>query len=143
MAFKSYAKTLRPEGEYECILNICRQTETLRGDPVIEFDFLIRTDVDQACAGQHIYKRFFTENDGSWPEAKIGRYANALGVPDGEEYELHDLNGRCCTVVVKHFEKEDGTKAECIFYTKPSEIEQPKPLEVDDLETLTSDDIPF
>ena len=143
MAFKSCAKSLRPEGEYECICHACKQTETLRGEPVIQMEFIIRTDIEQPCAGQHIFKSFYTDENGAWPDSKIGRYANSLGIPDGEDFELSDLSGRCCVVVTRHFDAADGTKKECIFFTKPSVAKAPDTLTVNGFEDITADDCPF
>lgn len=144
MRFKSYdsAPKLRPEGLYEVECVNCKQDETLRGDSVIKLDFLIREDVEQPCQRQHLFKSFFMDSD-EWEE-KFGRYANALGIPVGEEYELYDLIGKWCVASVKHYETDDGQKRECIFFVKKSELGAPKPIgSLDDLGDVSLDDIPF
>lgn len=123
MAFTSVKNDsgLMPEGEYECYVKDCRETETQKGVPIIKFEFVVRGDLEQPCKGKHIFKNFYQDDAGVFPAKKIGQYANALGIPDGEPFELEDLIGRSCVVRMKHFiGRDDGIERECIFFTKPS-----------------------
>ena len=47
-----------------------------------------------------------------------------FGIPKGQEFELDDLIGRNCVIVIKHYTNEKtGEKKDCIFYTKTSKAE--------------------
>ena len=124
--FKSVdsSHSLVPEGEYEVYLHDCGERTTKRTNmPVINFDFVIRADVEQPCKGQHVFKAFFQDKSGRWPEEKIGKYANSLGVEKGADFDLLDLVGRHCVINVTHYEGNDGAMRENIYFTKPSELE--------------------
>lgn len=115
---------LMKKGDYECYLSDCRLTETKNGYPVINFDFVVRADVEQRYRNKHIYKNFYQDAiTGDWPNEKIGKYANALGIEQGQNFELDDLIGRSCIVVITHFTTDQGETKDCIFYLKPSRAE--------------------
>ena len=149
MAFTSVENDsgLMREGEYEVYVLFAGESETKSGRECIKFEFIVRKDVDQDYKGKHIFKQFYRDKvTNQWPAEKIGKYANALGVPRGEQFELEDLIGRNCRAVMKHFDGDDGVTRETIFYLKPSEAETyvaelPKPgfEDVDDLD----DELPF
>ena len=149
MSFKSYENDggLMAEGDYEVICLKAVETSTKNtGMPVIAFDFQVRSDVDQKYQRKHIFKNFYQDQEGKWPAEKIGKLANALGVPKGEDFELADLTGKCCILHMKPFVGNDGVERDAIFYTKPTAagqmVKEAQPTaqgytEVDD------DDLPF
>lgn len=126
MAFRSVENDseLMPAGEYEVYVNDCCETSTKNGTDCIEFDFVIRDDIAQQYQKRHKFKRFFRDREtGSWPNDKIGRYANALGIEKGQEFELDDLIGRSAVMVTKHYTTDDGETRDCVFYLKRSDAE--------------------
>ena len=129
MAFRSVENDneLMKEGEYEVYVKDCCRSETQSHIPVIKFEFVVRADsgIEQAYKNKHVFKNFFPDEEtGNFPEEKIGKYANALGIPKGQEFELDDLIGRNCVIVIKHYTNEKtGEKKDCIFYTKSSKAE--------------------
>lgn len=139
---------LMAQGDYEVYVKSAQETETKIGNhPCIKFDFVVRSDVEQLYQNKHIFKNFYPDrNTGAYPGDKIGRYANALGIEKGQEFELEDLVGRNCILHISHFTGSDGVTRECIFYTAPSKVEpymapmEPAPQAVD---MGDMDDLPF
>lgn len=139
---------LMAEGDYEVYVKDCCESVTKGGNDCIKFDFVVRSDVEQPYQGKHIFKNFYPDRDtGAYPEAKIGRYANALGIEKGQEFELYDLIGCSCIVHISHFTGDDGETRECIYYSAKSKIEPymdviaPAP-EFDELDVLDGE-LPF
>ena len=129
MAFKAYENDggLMAEGDYEVIcLKACETTTKTTGIPVIAFDFQVRGDVDQKYRRKHIFKKFYQENGeaGAWPFKKIGKLANALGIPKGEAFELEELTGRCCILHIRPFKGNDGVERDSIFYAARTKVGQ-------------------
>lgn len=130
MAFKSYENNggsqAMAEGDYEVILVKCCETSTkTSGMPVIAFDFQVREDVEQRYQRKHIFKNFYQDRETyAWPLEKIGKFANALGVPKDEEFELADLVGKCCILHMRPFTGDDGVVRDAIFYPAPTKAGQ-------------------
>lgn len=127
MAWKSYENTggLMAEGDYEVICLAAEEGETKGGIPCIKFDFQVRSDVPQKYQKKHIFKSFFKDDDtDEWPVEKIGRYANSMGVPKGEEFELKDLIGKCLILHMKPYTGRDGVERDSINYTAPTKAGQ-------------------
>ena len=125
---------LMAEGDYEVICLKAKEGETQGGTPVIDFEFQVRTDIEQKYGRKHIFKSFFRDRKtGEWPADRIGKYANALGVPKGEQFELNDLVGKCCIVHMRPYKSNDGTMRDSVAWvakTKAGEIgevQQPAP----------------
>lgn len=151
MAFKSYENDQNQpmtEGDYECILVKCCETSTkTSGMPVIVFDFQVREDVEQKYQRKHIFKNFYQDRETyAWPMEKIGKFANALGVPKDEEFELEDLVGKCCILHMRPFTGNDGVTRDTIFYparTKTGQMITSLPLANSDYTEVDEDDVPF
>ena len=150
MSFKSYENDggLMAEGDYEVICLKAVETSTKNtGMPVIAFDFQVRSDVEQKYQRKHIFKNFYQDDEGNWPAEKIGKMANALGVPKGESFELADLTGRCCILHMKPFKGTDGVERDAIFYAKPTAAGQmvlQAPETVNQgYEEVSEEDLPF
>ena len=130
MAFKSYentgASTCMKEGDYEVMLMQCGETTTrTSGQPTIAFDFKVRDDVEQPYKGKHIFKNFYRDREtNEWPVEKIGRFANALGIEKGADFELDDLVGRCCILHMKPFVGQDGVERDSIYYAESTKVGQ-------------------
>lgn len=128
MVFVAYENTnnsVMKEGDYEVILAKCEEgTTKSKGDPVINFDFVVRSDVEQPYQKKHVFKSFYQDESGEWPLEKIGKYANSLGIEKGASFELDDLVGKCCILHVKPFTGNDGVERETIYFTLPTKAGQ-------------------
>lgn len=127
MAFKSVENNggLMVEGDYEVICLDAMETETKGAYPVIAFDFQVRSDVEQKYQRKHIFKNFFRDQDThQWPKEKIGKLANSLGIPKGDNFELSDLRGKCCILHMRPFKGQDGVERDAIFWTAPTKAGQ-------------------
>lgn len=125
-SFKSVENNtgLMAEGEYEVYVKQCEVTHTKSGTECISFDFVVRPDIDQPYQNKHIFKKFYRDDEtGEYPAQKIGKYANALGIEKGKEFELDELIGRSCICRISHFTGSDGVVREVIFYLAPSKAE--------------------
>lgn len=133
MAWTSYENSggVMAEGDYEVICLRCEQGETKTGIPCIKFDFLVRSDVEQKYQKKHVFKSFFQDENGEWPREKIGKYANALGIPKGESFELADLERRCCILHMRPYTGNDGVTRDSICWTAATKAEPPKSFEPD------------
>lgn len=124
MPFMSYENTptnsTMIEGDYEVVLNKCARDYTKTQLECIICDFLVRTDVQQAYQGKHVFKRFYRDEAGKWPVEKIGKMANALGVENGNSFELADLVGLCCIIHVKPFTPPGGEPRDVILFYAPT-----------------------
>lgn len=149
MAFKSYENTgsdsnTMLEGDYEVQLVNCRETKTRTSlIPCIEFDFVVRDDVDQRYRRKHIFKNFFRNDNGEWPVEKIGKIANALGIPQGQEFDLSDLIGLCCILHIKPYKRQDGTMVDTIYYAKSTEAGQLVQTASNNFTEVDDEDLPF
>lgn len=127
MAFSSVAadNDLMQEGEYEVYVKNCGYSETKGGTECIKFEFVVRPDVEQPYQNKHKFKQFYRDRDtNQWPADKIGRYANALGIPSKQDFELEDLIGLNAIMVIKQYQdKETGDTKDCIFFLKPSKAQ--------------------
>lgn len=125
--FTSYENTggLMAEGDYEVICQEAREGETKNGSPVIKFDFLVRSDVEQKYKRKHVFKSFYRDKDtGEWPLERIGKLANSMGIPKGENFELSDLVGRCLILHMRPFRGEDGVERDAIAWTAETKAGQ-------------------
>lgn len=136
-----------PEGDYEVICLQAVETSTkTSGLPVIKLDFQVRSDVEQAYQRKHIFKNFYQDDNGQWPGEKIGKLANALGIPKDESFELADLEGRCCILHMKPFTGNDGVERDSIYFaapTKAGQMVQTAPAAAQGYVEVDDDDVPF
>lgn len=115
---------LMRKGEYEVYVKDCGFSETKAGTECIKFEFVVRSDVEQPYQNKHKFKQFYRDRDsGRWPVEKIGKYANALGIPIGQDFELDDLIGLNCIMVIGHYQDErSGETKDCIYFLKQSKV---------------------
>lgn len=126
MGFKAVKNDggLMKTGDYEVYLKTCGYATTQNGNECIKFEFVVREDVEQEYQKKHIFKNFWPNRDtGEYDADKIGKYANALGIEPGTDFELDDLIGRNCILHIGPYEREDGTTIDCIRWLKPSKAE--------------------
>lgn len=114
-----------PKGEYEVYVKDCGFAETKGGTECIKFEFVVRSDVVQECQNRHMFKQFYRDRDTNrWPMDKIGKYANTLGIQEEQDFELAELIGRNCIMVVSHYQDEKtGDLRDFIYYLKPSKAD--------------------
>jgi len=149
MGFRSVENNggLIAEGDYEAICLFAREGETKGGYPVIKFDFKIRTDVEQKYQNKHVFKNFYKDDStGEWPLDKIGKYANSMGIPKDELFELSDLEGKCLILHMKPYKGQDGVERDSIFWTAPTkagQIETVSPVREDGFIQVDSDEVPW
>lgn len=124
MVFRSVEaeRDLMRKGEYEVYVKDCGFSETKAGTECIRFEFVVRSDVEQPYQNKHKFKQFYRDRDtGQWPMEKIGMYANALGIPHDQDFELEDLIGLNCVMVIGHYQDEkSGETRDYIYFLKPS-----------------------
>ena len=122
MAWKSVENSggLMTEGDYEVICLKAEETTTKGGTPCIAFEFQVRSDVEQKYQRKHIFRNFYQDEAGEWPVERIGKYANSLGIPKGESFELDDLVGKCCMVHMRPYKGNDGVERDSIAWTGAS-----------------------
>lgn len=151
MGFKAVKNDggLMKAGDYECYLKSCGYSVTKNGNECIKFDFVVREDVEQEYQKKHIFKNFWPDRDtGEYDADKIGKYANALGIEPGTDFELDDLVGRNCILHMEPFEGNDGVTCDCIRYLKPSKADSfvtPAPASAEEFKQLdeSDDELPF
>lgn len=141
---------LMVEGDYEVICLKCKQGETQGGTPVIDFDFQVRTDVEQKYGRKHVFKSFYPDREtGEWPTERIGKYANALGIPKGEQFELSDLVGKCCIVHMRPYKGNDGVTRDSVAWVAKSkagqigEVQQPAAPASGGFVEVADEELPF
>lgn len=147
MNFKSVENDggLMKPGDYEVYVKSCAESITKSGNECIAFDFVIRADVEQPYQNKHVFKNFYRDSTGEYDAVKIGKYANALGIEKGQDFELSDLVGRNCILHIEHFTGNDGITRECIYYTAKSKADAfvaPAPT-FDELPDEDDDALPF
>lgn len=150
MGFKSVENTggLMAEGDYEVICLVAKEGETKGGTPVIKFDFQVRSDVEQKYQRKHVFKSFYRDEEtGEWPADRIGKYANSMGIPKGEEFELADLEGKCLILHMRPFKGQDGVERDSIAWTAPTKAgqiaENPNALAGSGFVLVEDEEVPF
>ena len=151
MAFKAVENDggLMKKGDYEVYVKSCGYATTRNEVECIAFDFVVRADVEQEYQNKHLFKNFYKNREtGEYDVAKLGKYANALGIEKGQDFELDDLIGRNCIVHISHFTGDDGVTRECIYYVATSKVtpyigEAPDGSDIIPDEELNDDPLPF
>lgn len=130
MAFKAKKEeqVCMAEGNYEVIVVDCKEKTTDQGYELISFDFKIRDDVEQAYKRKRFFKSFYREQDGSLSEEtekKLCVLAHNLGIPDGSDFDLPDLIGKCCILHIGPYTNPNtGLTKDALMYSKPTEVGQ-------------------
>lgn len=118
------------KGEYEAYVSDCGFSQTKSGEEFISFEFTIRSDIQQKFKNRRKSKAFFKDFEtkdyakNTNGEYKFCEYATRLGIAPGKGFELEDLIGKNCVIVINHYkDKNTGETKDCIFYIKPSKEE--------------------
>jgi hypothetical protein len=104
------------DGNYEVLVNKCEEGSTPGGAEYIEFDLIIRNDVDQAYKNCHIFhKTWKTKADNKYNMKTFNTIGKACQLPNGKSYKtldelLNDFVGKTAVVNVANEESEYGGK---------------------------------
>lgn len=114
MAFRTNASkaqeggnSLKPEGDYEVIIDTAEVTRTQSGKDKINIVYIIRNDVQQSYQNGLIFDSIWKKKNPNEDDRSIGGFnfgqlmaiANAANLPDGKEYA--DLNALLAELVGK------------------------------------------
>lgn len=164
--------SLKPEGDYECIITKIEEKTTRNGAKGINFTLTIRKDVAQKYKGACLFYTIWRKKEPSELDAQVGGYnfsqlmsvGRAVGLPDGKDYDslsqyLEELAGGCVRATMKHEEWNDKTYERVTYLNPPkaapSRIAAPQSLWVEqaaqtaqtgieDFEDIIGDDgVPF
>ena len=112
--------SLKPEGDYEVIIDTAEVTRTQSGKDKINVVYVIRNDVQQAYQNGLIFESIWKKKEPNEDDQSIGGYnfgqlmaiANAAKLPDGKEYAdlgafLAELKGKPLRVHLYHDDYND------------------------------------
>ena len=112
--------TLKPEGDYEVIIDTAEVTRTQSGKEKINIVYVIRNDVQQAYQNGLIFDSIWKKKSPNEDDQSIGGFnfgqlmaiANAAKLPDGKEYAglddfLAELKGKPLRVHLYHDDYND------------------------------------
>lgn len=133
----SQGNSLKPEGDYECIITVIEERITKNGAKGLDFTFVIRNDVSgqkygNACLFHTIWRKkepneFDMQVEG-YNFNQLMAIGKAAQLPDGKDYEnlkqyCEDLLNKCIRVTLKHESNPDyrnGEPQERIRYFNPT-----------------------
>jgi hypothetical protein len=111
---------LKPEGDYEVIIDTAEVTRTQSGKDKINIVYVIRNDVQQAYQNGLIFDSIWKKKEPNEDDQSIGGFnfgqlmaiANAAKLPDGKEYAglddfLAELKGKPLRVHLYHDDYND------------------------------------
>lgn len=111
---------LKPEGDYEVIIDTAEVTRTQSGKDKINIVYVIRNDVQQAYQNGLIFDSIWKKKEPNEDDQSIGGYnfgqlmaiADAAKLPDGKEYAdlgafLAELKGKPLRVHLYHDDYND------------------------------------
>jgi hypothetical protein len=104
------------DGTYEVLVNKCEEGSTPSGAEYIEFDLIIRNDVDQAYKNSHIFhKTWKAKADNKYNMKSFNTIGKACQLPNGKSYKtldelLADYVGKTAVVNVANEESEHNGK---------------------------------
>lgn len=100
------------DGDYEVIVNKCGENATPSGAEYIEFDLIIRNDIEQAHKNMHIFHKVWkAKADGKYNMKTFNTIGKACQLPNGKSYKsleelLNDFVMKTAIVNVKNEESE-------------------------------------
>lgn len=113
---------LKPEGDYECIIEKMKPGVTKKGTACINLVLVIRNDVQNPVKGGKLFDSLYKKKDPSpadqamegYSAAQIQRWCKAARIENGRHFESLEemcaaLEGALVRVNVKH-EKQEGYK---------------------------------
>lgn len=80
-----------PDGDYEIILNKIAEDASPSGSEYINFDLIIRNDIQQERQNAHLFHRIWkSKSENRYNKNMVMQAAKAFGLPDGKQYESFD-----------------------------------------------------
>lgn len=104
------------DGDYEVVVNRCSEGATPGGAEYIEFDLIIRNDVDQEHKNMHIFHKIWKAKEtGKYNMKSFNTIGKACQLQNGKNYKslkelLDDFEYKTAIVNVKNEESEYGGK---------------------------------
>lgn len=104
------------DGDYEVVIGRCNEDATPGGAEFIEFDLIIRNDVNQAHKNMHIFNKVWKAKDtGKYNMKTFNTIGKACQLQNGKSYKslkelLDDYVGKTAIVNVKNEESEYNGK---------------------------------
>lgn len=113
---------LKPEGDYEVVINTAEVAVTLKGKENIKLTYVVRNDVNQECQNGLIFHSIWKKSDDKQNEddrsidgfnfAQLMAVVEAAGLPDDKEYAtlgdlLTELEGKAIKVHLYHDDFND------------------------------------
>ena len=136
-------------GEFEIYCSAAAYSVARSGDDIIELEFTVRPDVQQDHQNYRFRKTFWLQGDGQLKDGdldKLGKYAGALGIEEGQEFDLDDLIGLSARLRSFAFTNDEGRTFDCIALSKSkadkpytTSITPPVPAELDE----DDEELPF
>lgn len=122
------------DGDYEVVVNRCSEGATPGGAEFVEFDLIIRNDVDQAHKNMHIFHKVWKAKDtGKYNMKTFNTIGKACKLQNGKSYKslqelLDDYAMKTAVVNVKNEESEYNGKSYTntnVKYWTPSKLAGP------------------
>lgn len=126
--------SIKPEGEYECIIVKCEERTTRNGATGLNFTYVIRNDVEQKFKNGYIFDTLWKRKEPTQADMSVNGYGfgqimatgKAASLPDGKDYEnldafLADLINKPIRITIKH-EEYNGKMQERVSYKDPTKF---------------------
>ena len=100
------------DGDYEAVIFTVNEDASPSGSEFINFDMIIRNDIEQQYKNSHIFHRVWkAKATGKYNINMIMRIAQAVGLPEGKSYNsfddlLKEFHGKAVKVRVKNEKQE-------------------------------------
>jgi len=104
------------DGDYEVVVNSCGENATPNGAEYIEFDLIIRNDIDQSHKNQHVFHKVWkAKADGKYNMKTFNTIGKACQLQNGKSYKslddlLSDYVRKTAVVNIKNEESEYNGK---------------------------------
>lgn len=144
MGFKNnYAEAdmgnnIKPEGDYECIIQKIEERTTRNGATGLNISMVIRNDVEQKFRNGIIFHTLWKRREPTEMDKQVNGYGfgqvmalgKSAGLPDGKDYEsltefCNDLINKPVRVNLKH-EEYNGKMQERVNYLNPTKFPEVK-----------------
>ena len=144
MGFKNnYAEAdmgnnIKPEGDYECIIQKIEERTTRNGATGLNISMVIRNDVEQKFKNGFIFHTLWKRREPTEMDKQVNGYGfgqvmalgKSAGLPDGKDYEsltefCNDLINKPVRVNLKH-EEYNGKMQERVNYLNPTKFPEVK-----------------
>lgn len=96
------------DGTYEVVVSRANEDATKNGAEFINFDYIIRNDINQQYKNSHIFHKIWKAKDtGKYNRGQVMNLAKAFGLQDGKEYQsfddfLNDFEMHTAKIIVKN-----------------------------------------